>query len=153
MFEHMRNWEKLLERIASWMRPDAKFFLLIFTHGRFAYPFEVRSEGGWTAQHFFTSGMMPSDDLLSFFDRHLRIAEHWQVGGTHYQKTSEDWLHNMDVNKKMLMPLLGETYGDDQAKRWWVRWRIFFMACAELWGFRNGNEWIVSHYLLEISQA
>lgn len=149
MFEHMRNWENLLERAASWMKPDAKFFLHIFTHKTFAYPYEVRGEGDWMAQHFFTGGMMPSDDLLSFFDRHLRIAEHWEVSGTHYQKTSEDWLRNMDASKESLAPLLAETYGADQAKRWWARWRIFFLACAELWGFRNGTEWLVSHYLLQ----
>ena len=149
MFEHMRNWEKLLERVASWMKPHAKFFLHIFTHKKFAYPYEVRGEGDWMAQHFFTGGMMPSDDLLSFFDRHFRIAEHWRVNGTHYQRTSEDWLRNMDAAKETLMPLLTETYGSDQAKRWWARWRIFFLACAELWGFRNGTDWLVSHYLLD----
>jgi cyclopropane-fatty-acyl-phospholipid synthase len=74
---------------------------------------------------------------------------HWQVSGTHYQKTSEDWLRNMDAANDTLMPLLAETYGANQAKRWWIRWRIFFLACAELWGFRNGTEWLVSHYLLE----
>ena len=149
MFEHMCNWEKLLERVASWMKSDAKLFLHIFTHKRFAYLYEVRSEGDWIAQHFFTGGMMPSDGLLSVFDRHLHITNHWQINGTHYQKTSEDWLRNMDAAKKTLMPLLTETYGTGQAKRWWVRWRIFFLACAELWGYRNGTEWLVSHYLLE----
>jgi len=149
MFEHMRNWEKLLERVVSWMKPDARFFLHLFTHKEFAYPFEVRGEGDWMAQHFFTGGMMPSDNLLSFFDRHLRIANHWQASGTHYRKTSEDWLRNMESAKETLLPLLAETYGAEQAERWWMRWRIFFLACAELWGFRNGTEWIVSHYLLE----
>jgi cyclopropane-fatty-acyl-phospholipid synthase len=148
MFEHMRNWEALLAKIATWLRPDGKLFIHIFTHKKFAYPFEVRDAGDWMAQHFFTGGMMPSDDLLTFFDTHLRINQHWQVPGTHYQKTSEAWLRNMDNAKSELFPLFAATYGAAQAKRWWIRWRIFFMACAELWGFHSGSEWLVSHYLL-----
>jgi cyclopropane-fatty-acyl-phospholipid synthase len=103
------------------------------------------------AQHFFTGGMMPSDNLLSFFDRVVKIEDHWQVNGWHYQKTSEAWLRNMDAAKSELFPLLAAIYGPQQAKRWWVRWRIFFMACAELWGYHQGQRWIVSHYRLSKS--
>lgn len=153
MFEHMRNWEALLSKVATWLKADGKVFLHIFTHSRFAYPFEVRGAGDWMAQHFFTGGMMPSDDLPMFFDRDLRVVGHWRAAGTHYQKTAEAWLASMDANRDQLMPLLAKTYGNEHATKWWHRWRIFFLACAELWGYRNGKEWLVSHYLLERSNT
>jgi cyclopropane-fatty-acyl-phospholipid synthase len=148
MFEHMRNWAALLAKISAWLKPEGKMFLHIFTHSRFAYPYEVRGTGDWMAQHFFTGGMMPSDDLPMFFDRDMHVVEHWRSLGTHYQKTSEAWLANMDANRETLLPLLAKTYGQENSKKWWARWRIFFMACAELWGYREGKEWLVSHYLL-----
>lgn len=149
MFEHMRNYERLLGRIASWMNPGATLFVHIFTHHRHAYPFEVRDETDWMARYFFTGGLMPSDDLLFYFQRDVCIVDHWQVDGVHYHKTSQAWLANMDANRERIMPILAATYGQHEARRWWVYWRVFFMACAELWGFRHGREWIVSHYLAE----
>jgi cyclopropane-fatty-acyl-phospholipid synthase len=149
MFEHMRNYDTLLARVASWMAPGATLFVHIFTHKRFAYPFEVRDESDWMARYFFTGGIMPSDDLLLHFQRDVRILEHWRVPGWHYQLTSEAWLQNMDRHRDSIMPVLARTYGESQALRWWVYWRVFFMACAELWGYAGGDEWMVSHYLFE----
>jgi cyclopropane-fatty-acyl-phospholipid synthase len=149
MFEHMRNYETLLARVASWMAPGATLFVHIFTHREFAYPFEVRDETDWMARWFFTGGIMPSDHLLLYFQRDVRLLEHWRVPGWHYSLTSEAWLQNMDRHRAELMPLLARTYGDAQALRWWVYWRVFFMSCAELWGHDQGREWLVSHYLFE----
>ena len=146
MFEHMKNYQELLRRISIWLKPGGKLFVHIFTHREYAYHFEATSDAEWMAKYFFTGGQMPSDDLLLYFQDHLRLEDHWCISGTHYSKTSEAWLSKMDANKGSIMPLFRQTYGDDQAVKWWCYWRIFFMACAELWGYRNGEEWIVSHY-------
>ena len=146
MFEHMKNYQLLLERISQWLKPQGKLFVHIFTHREYAYHYEAKDESDWMALYFFTGGQMPSDDLLLYFQKDLKIDDHWQVSGTHYQKTSEAWLSRMDAASDELKPLIAETYGAADAKQWWVWWRCFYMACAELWGYKGGNEWIVSHY-------
>jgi cyclopropane-fatty-acyl-phospholipid synthase len=147
MFEHMRNYERLLARVASWMRCGATLFVHIFAHRQFAYPFAVKGADDWMARYFFTGGIMPSDDLLLYFQRDVSLVDHWQVSGRHYELTSEAWLANMDRNRTRIMPLLAATYGEREQLKWWVYWRVFFMSCAELWGYAGGREWLVSHYL------
>jgi cyclopropane-fatty-acyl-phospholipid synthase len=149
MFEHMRNYETLMRRVASWLAPQGTLFVHIFTHKTFAYPFEVRDESDWMAKYFFTGGIMPSDDLLLYFQNDLKIEEHWQVDGTHYGRTAEHWLENMDRNRREIEPVLAATYGPAELRRWWVYWRVFFMSCAELWNYAGGREWLVSHYLFK----
>ncbi len=146
MFEHMKNYELLLGRVSQWLKPEGKLFVHIFTHREYAYHYEAKDESDWMALYFFTGGQMPSDDLLLYFQNDLKIDDHWQVSGTHYQKTSEAWLSRMDAASDELKPLIAETYGESDAKQWWVWWRCFYMACAELWGYKGGDEWIVSHY-------
>lgn len=134
MLEHMRNYSVLLDRIASWLAPDGRFFCHVFTHRTLAYPYDR----GWIARRFFTGGTMPSHDLLPTLAHRLTLDRDWEIGGEHYARTAEAWLDRMDVNRDAIVRLLGRNASNE--------WRVFFLACAELWGYRGGREWQVSHY-------
>jgi cyclopropane-fatty-acyl-phospholipid synthase len=153
MFEHMKNYGELLRRIAGWLKPDGALFVHIFVHAKFAYHYESAGPDDWMARYFFTGGTMPSFDLLDHFAGHMQVVERWRVSGLHYQQTCEAWLDRMDAHEDQVRPILAATYGPDQVQRWWVRWRVFFMACAELFGYRGGDEWFVGHYLLRRREA
>lgn len=147
MFEHMRNYQTLLGRISKWMKPDAKLFVHIFCHRYVMYPFETDGDNNWMGKYFFTGGIMPSADTLLHFQQDLSIQQRWLVSGEHYEKTSNHWLANQDAHRDEIMQIMKSTYGETDAKRWFNRWRIFWLSCAELFGLANGNEWLVAHYL------
>lgn len=145
MFEHMRNYERLLRGIARWLRPGGKLFVHIFCHRELMYPFESEGDGNWMGRHFFTGGLMPSAETLLWFQRDLTIEQQWRLSGTHYEKTANAWLANQDAHRSEALDVLRAAYGD-LAPLWHQRWRMFWMACAELFGYRDGNEWLVAHY-------
>ncbi len=147
MFEHMRNYELLMQRISNWLRPNGKLMVHIFCHQRLAYLFETEGANNWMGRHFFTGGMMPSEDLLLHFQKNVTIEKQWQVNGEHYYRTSEAWLRRLDANRSAIRKLFEQQLDRRSALRQVQRWRIFFMACAELFRYRNGTEWFVAHYL------
>ena len=149
MFEHMRNYRELYRRVGTWLKPRGKFFKHIFCHRSCAYEFVDQGPSDWMSRHFFSGGIMPSEDLPLRFQDDLRLAGQWRWPGGHYEKTANAWLDNMDADKERIMPILAATYGEREAGKWFMRWRIFFMACAELFGHAGGREWYVGHYLFE----
>jgi cyclopropane-fatty-acyl-phospholipid synthase len=147
MFEHVRNYAELMQRIASWLEPAGKLFVHLFAHRTTAYPYEDRGAGDWMARHFFSGGQMPSHDLLLRFQDDLELEKRWRVSGNHYRRTAAAWLDRLDANREGVLESLGRTYGREEARLWLRRWRLFYMGCEELFGFANGAEWGVSHYL------
>jgi len=146
MFEHMRNYATLMERIAGWLEPGGKLFVHIFCHRSLMYPFTVDGDEDWMARYFFTGGLMPAESTLLHFQEHLTLEDQWRVSGTHYARTANDWLANQDRERARVMAVLTEAYGPAEAARWFQRWRMFFMAVAELFGYAGGTEWLVAHY-------
>lgn len=149
MFEHMRNWPEMFKRISSWLKPCGCFFMHVFVHRSTPYLFLEHDESDWMSRYFFSGGMMPSDDLALNFQDHLKLLKRWRWDGTHYERTANTWLANMDAQRDTLWPIITQTYGAKDATIWWTRWRLFFIACAELFGYNHGQEWWVSHYLFE----
>ena len=145
MFEHVRNYETLLARIAGWLRDDGRLFVHIFCHRELMYPFETDGDGNWMGRHFFTGGLMPSADTLLQFQDRVALEQRWLLDGTHYQRTANAWLANQDARRDEVLAALRDAYGAD-AQRWFQRWRMFWMACAELFAFDDGQQWGVAHY-------
>jgi cyclopropane-fatty-acyl-phospholipid synthase len=142
MFEHLRNWDLLLGRIASWLEPGGRLFVHVFSHRRFAYRFT----DSWFADRFFTAGTMPSQELMIWFQRAMRVERRWDFDGTHYARTLEAWLDGLDSNPN---DALGTLPGSSRERRTALaQWRVFLMAAAETWAFNQGQDWTVSHYLL-----
>jgi len=149
MFEHMRNYQQLLQRIHGWLRPQGKLFVHIFVHRTLMYPFETEGEDNWMGRHFFTGGLMPAADTLLCFQQHLQLQQRWLLDGTHYQRTANHWLANQDQHRDAVLEIMRQCYGAPSAALWAQRWRMFWMACAELFGYQDGQQWQVAHYLFD----
>lgn len=148
MFEHFKNYEILLKKVSDVLSPGGKLFVHIFTHKDYPYPFETGGDDNWMGKYFFTGGQMPSHHLLYSFQKDLYLSRSWIWDGIHYQKTCEAWLVNMDQNKEAISKIFQDTY-PTESLQWFNRWRVFFLSCAELFGYQKGQQWIVSHYLFE----
>lgn len=148
MFEHMRNYRQLFKNISGWLERDGCFFMHIFVHRSTPYEFVDRHSADWMSRHFFSGGIMPSDGLPLHFQDDLAIVRRWRWNGRHYERTSNAWLENMDMRRAQVADIFSSVYGDSAAK-WWMRWRMFFMACAELFAYNQGREWYVGHYLFK----
>ncbi|WVZ79649.1 hypothetical protein U9M48_027204 [Paspalum notatum var. saurae] len=147
MFEHMKNYKSLLKKISTWMKEDSLLFVHLFCHKTFPYLFEDSNDDDWITRYFFSGGTMPSANLLLYFQEDVSVVNHWLISGTHYARTSEEWLKRMDKSITSIRPIFEKTYGKESATKWIAYWRTFFIAVAELFGYNNGDEWMVAHYL------
>lgn len=147
MFEHLRNWPQAFSRVAGWLRPEGLFFMHVFTHREAPYAFEVRDASDWMSRHFFSGGMMPSDDLALLCQDELALQQRWRWDGRHYARTAAAWLQRFDAHRAELMPMFESVYGQSQASMWWQRWRLFLLSVEELFAYDGGQQWWVSHYL------
>lgn len=146
MFEHVRNHRQLLRRITDWLQPGGKLFVHIFSHRKHTYLFEAKSANDWMSKYFFTGGIMPSVELLPTAAEALKEEARWQVNGQHYSRTLEAWLQQHDRDAALVEDTFRDCYGAKKAKLWSQRWRIFYMACSELFAYNHGEEWPVMHY-------
>lgn len=149
MFEHMRNYQKLMNKVSSFLTDAGKLFVHIFCHKNYPFTYQDNKNTDWMARYFFSGGTMPSQDLLHYFSGDLSLQKQWAISGSQYQKTLEVWLKIMDQKKDEIYPILESTYGASEAKKWWNYWRVFFISSAEFFGYNDGNDWYISHYLFQ----
>jgi cyclopropane-fatty-acyl-phospholipid synthase len=147
LFDQMRNYKLLLNKISGFLKEKGKLFVHVFTHETLAYQLDAKEEGYWMNRYFLKGGIMPSNHLLTYFNEDLKVDKLWVINGTNYSKTAEAWLENMDKHEQEITAILEKTYGKDQVVKYRALWRLFFIICAELFSYRKGNAWMVCQYL------
>lgn len=147
----MKNYDLLMSRVSSWLKPHGYLFIQILCHREFAYEFKMKSgsDTEWMARNFFSGGTMPSSDLFFYFQKDLYVVDHWNINGNHYSKTLEAWLDRTYDNIDKVKSIFGTRYGSNSIIQQLFNWRMFFIYCAETFGFNDGNDWIVSHSLFK----
>ena len=148
MFEHMSNWRALLGRARGWLEDNGRLFLHVFTHRSRSYRFDEKDPADWIAQHFFTGGVMPAQDLPHRVTPDFTVEADWRWSGENYRRTAMHWLANFDREIGRVDAILRDVYGSDAAL-WRRRWRLFFLTTAGLFGHAGGDEWGVGHYRLK----
>jgi cyclopropane-fatty-acyl-phospholipid synthase len=152
MFEQMMNWRELLSRVGSWLAPEGRLFVQVFSHRSGCYLFDPAERDDWIARHFFTGGIMPSHRLIRQYGDLFAVEEEWRWSGAHYQRTALDWLARFDSHRDDIAASLHDVYGDETAI-WMRRWRWFFLAIAGLFGHAEGREWGVSQYRMRAARS
>ena len=148
MFEHLTNYSKVFQKLSQWSDEQTKLFIHIFTHKDYPYQLSDNQDESWLGHHFFANGMMPSVDLFEKVQKTFKVEKQWIWPGTHYEKTANHWLKNLELNKDKVIPLFEKHYGKEESITWYNRWKVFFISCAELFGYNKGQLWGVTHYLL-----
>jgi len=146
MFEHVRNHRELGRRIAHWLRPGGELFVHVFAHRSHPYLFEVGGAGDWMARHFFTGGMMPSEDWVPDAIDALDHRQTWRFDGRHYTRTLAAWRERLEERREAVIEVLSRGASATEGERRYHRWRTFLIACEELFSARRGREWGVVHH-------
>jgi len=149
MFEHMKNYDRLFEKVSKWLKPETGLlFIHVFCHRNYPYQFKVKSSNNadWMAKNYFTGGSMPSYDTFLFFQRNLRIQNTWMMNGTHYSKTLEAWLQLMKDKESEISKIFAKEYGQNEVQKQLNNWKLFYIMSSEAFAYNKGNDWCVAHY-------
>ena len=147
MFEHMKNWTKLLNKIEQWLHPNGRLFVHYFCHKDNFYRFEQNSNS-WMEKYFFSGGSMPNLNIFYDIKSPFIVENLWSESGCNYSRTLELWLEKLKSNKNSILNInLNDS--NLNSKVFYNRWMVFILACSELFNYNKGNEYLIGHALLK----